>query len=118
MPAVVSLVRDGAIRALAVATGGRHPMLPDVRTTVEASLSTFELEAWFGIYALAGTPQPVVDKFSAEIRRVTETPELRRRCAESGTYATCTDSKELAAFTASELADRSNLIRHLGVRPE
>jgi tripartite-type tricarboxylate transporter receptor subunit TctC len=117
-PAVVGLLRDGSIRALAVASGGRHPMLPEVPTTAEAGLPAFELEAWFGIYAPAGTPQPVVDKLSAEIRRVTGTPEFRRRCEESGTYAAYLNPTELAAFTASELTYWSDLIHRLGIRPE
>ncbi|WP_458095184.1 Bug family tripartite tricarboxylate transporter substrate binding protein [Roseomonas sp. WA12] len=117
-PAVVGLVRDGSVQALAVASGSRHPMLPDVPTTADAGLPAFELEAWFGIYAPVGTAQPVVDKLSAEIRRVTETPEFRRRCEESGTYAAYMNPTELAAFTSSELAYWSDLIRRLGIRPE
>jgi tripartite-type tricarboxylate transporter receptor subunit TctC len=117
-PAVVGLVRDGAIRALAIASRSRHPMLPDVPTTAEAGFPAFELEAWFGIYAPAGTPQPVVDKLSAQIRRMTEMPEFRRRCEESGTYAAYMNPTELAAFTVSELTYWSDLIHRLGVRPE
>lgn len=117
-PAVVGLVRDGSIRALAIASSSRHPMLPDVPTTAEAGLPAFELEAWFGIYAPMGTPQHVVDKLSAEIRLVTETAEFRRRCEESGTYAAYMNPMELALFTASELTYWSDLIHRLGIRPE
>lgn len=117
-PAVVGLVRDGSIRVLAIASSGRHPMLPDVPTTAEAGLPAFELEAWFAIYAPTGTPQHVVDKLSAEIRLVTETPDFRRRCEESGTYAAYMNPMELASFTASELTYWSDLIHRLGIRPE
>ena len=117
-PAVVGLVRDGSVRALAIASGNRHPIMPEVPTTGEAGFPGFELEAWFGVYAPAGTPQPIVNRMSTEIRRVTETPEFRRRCEESGTYAAYLDPAQLGAFTAAELTYWSDLIHRLGVRPE
>ncbi|WP_426954706.1 Bug family tripartite tricarboxylate transporter substrate binding protein [Muricoccus radiodurans] len=117
-PAVVGLVRDGSIRALAMASRARHPMLPDVPTAAEAGLPGFELEAWFGIYAPAGTLAPVVERLSAAIRRVTEMPEFRRRSEESGTYPAYMNPAELAAFTASELATWSDLIRRLDIKAE
>ena len=117
-PAVVGLVRDGSVRALAIASGNRHPIMPEVPTTGEAGFPGFELEAWFGVYAPAGTPQPIVNRMSTEIRRVTETPEFRRRCEESGTYAAYLDPAQLGAFTAAELTYWSDLIHRLGVHPE
>ena len=117
-PAVVGLVRDGAVRALAIAGRARHPMLPEVPTTAEAGFPDFELEAWFALYAPAGTPQPVVEGLSEAVRGVTGTPEFRRRCEESGTYAAYMNPAELAAFTASELTAWSGLIHRLGIRAE
>jgi tripartite-type tricarboxylate transporter receptor subunit TctC len=117
-PAVGGLVRDGSVRALAIAGPARHPMLPEVPTTAEEGFTGFELEAWFAVYAPAGTPQPAMERLSAEIGRVVAAPEFRRRCEESGTYAAYMNPAELAAFTASELARWSELIQRLGIRAE
>jgi tripartite-type tricarboxylate transporter receptor subunit TctC len=117
-PAVVGLVRDGSVRALAIASPARHPMLPDVPTTAEAGFRDFEIEAWFGIYAPAGTPRPVVERLSEAIRRATVDPGFRRRSEESGTTPAYMDPAELAGFTQSELTHWSDLIRRLGIRAE
>ena len=60
-PSAVGHVRNGAVKALAPAGSERLPMLPDVPTMAEAGVPGFELEAWFALYAPAGTPQPIID---------------------------------------------------------
>lgn len=117
-PAVAGLVRDGSVRALAIAGPARHPMLPEVPTTAEAGFPGFKLEAWFAVYAPAGTPQVAVTRLSSEIGRVVATPEFRRRCEESGTYAAYMNPPDLAAFTVSELARWSELIKRLNIQAE
>lgn len=114
-PAVVSFVQAGSIRALAITSRTRHPMLPEVPTTAEAGLPGFELEAWFGLYAPMGTPQPVIMRLTEEIGRIVQSQEFRRRAEESGTYATYKTPSELAAFTRTELARWSGIIHDLGI---
>ncbi|WP_137177334.1 tripartite tricarboxylate transporter substrate binding protein [Roseomonas sp. AR75] len=117
-PAVVGLVQQGAVRALAITSPQRHPMLPDVPTTAEAGLPGFELEAWFGIYAPAGTPAPVVARLSDAIRSVVQTEGFRRRALDSGTHVAFMNPEELAAFTRTELAFWSEVIERLGIKLE
>lgn len=114
-PAIVGQMQAGSVRALAIASHARHPMLPDVPTTAEAGLPGFELEAWFGLYAPAGTPRPVLARLSDETGKVVGSPEFRRRAEESGTYATFMGPEELATFTRTELEHWSALIRQIGV---
>lgn len=114
-PAVVGFVQAGSIRALAITSRTRHPMLPEVPTTAEAGMPGFELEAWFGLYAPAGTPQPVTTRLSEEIGRIVQGLEFRRRAEESGTYATYRTPSSLAAFTRTELARWSAIIHDLGI---
>jgi tripartite-type tricarboxylate transporter receptor subunit TctC len=114
-PAIVGQVQSGSVRALAIASHTRHPMLPDLPTTAEAGLPGFELEAWFGLYAPAGTPVPVVARLSDETGVIVRSAEFRRRAEESGTYATFMSREELAAFTRTELEHWSGLIRQIGV---
>lgn len=90
-------------------------MLPEVPTTAEAGMPGFELEAWFGLYAPAGTPQPVIARLAEEIGGIVQGQEFRRRAEESGTYATYRAPPELAAFTRTELARWSAIIHDLGI---
>jgi len=67
-PSVMGHVQAGKLKGLAVAGKARHPGLPTVPTTAEAGLKGFELEAWIGIFAPAGTPTDVVNKLSSQIK--------------------------------------------------
>ncbi len=117
-PAVVGMVQQGAVRALAIASTQRHPMMPDVPTTAEAGLPGFELDAWFGIYAPAGTPDAAVQRLAEAIRGVVATEAFRRRALESGTQVAFMGPEELAAFTRTELTFWSGVIERLGIKLE
>lgn len=117
-PAVVSHIRAGSLRALAIASKTRHPMLPDVPTTSQAGVNDVELDAWFAIYAPAGTPAPVVNRLVGEIEKAVKSPEFKRKAEESGTYATFTGPAELDKFTRTELTYWSDIIRKLNIRAE
>jgi len=90
-------------------------MLPDLPTTAEAGLPGFELDAWFGFYAPAGTPQPAIDRLAAEIEKIVKSDDFKRRAEESGTYAVYMSPAELAEFTKTELVYWSDMIKQLGI---
>jgi tripartite-type tricarboxylate transporter receptor subunit TctC len=117
-PAVVGMVQQGTVRALAIASTQRHPMMPDVPTTAEAGLPGFELDAWFGIYAPAGTPDAAVQRLAEAIQGVVATEAFRRRALESGTQVAFMGPEELAAFTRTELTFWSGVIERLGIKLE
>jgi tripartite-type tricarboxylate transporter receptor subunit TctC len=77
-------VQVGKLKGLAVAGKSRHPGLPSVPTTAEAGLKGFELEAWVGIFAPAGTPADVVVKLSSQIKAALELPETKARADTAG----------------------------------
>ncbi len=83
-PSVMGHVQQGKLKGIAVTSKARHPGLPQVPTTAEAGLNGFELEAWVGIFAPAGTPLDVVNKLSASIKQALEMPETRTRAAAAG----------------------------------
>jgi len=114
-PAIVGQMQAGAVRALAIASPSRHPMLPDVPTTAEAGLPGFHLEAWFGLYAPARTPRRIIARLSEETGTIVNGTDFRRRAEESGTYATYMTPEQLAALTERELERWSALIRQIGV---
>jgi tripartite-type tricarboxylate transporter receptor subunit TctC len=83
-PSVMGHVQAGKLKGLAVAGPTRHPGLPNVPTTAEAGLKGFELEAWVGIFAPAGTPADIVNKLSGQIKAALELPETRTRANTAG----------------------------------
>jgi tripartite-type tricarboxylate transporter receptor subunit TctC len=64
VPTVIAQIREGQVRALGVTTKARVKALPDVPTIAEAGLPGFETSTWYGLFAPAGTPQPVIDRIN------------------------------------------------------
>ncbi|MES2482499.1 MAG: tripartite tricarboxylate transporter substrate binding protein [Pseudomonadota bacterium] len=73
------LARDGKIRPLAIVSDKRSPALPDVPTMAEAGFPGVEGQAWFGMFAPAGTPPDVVAKINTWVNRALQSPEVRER---------------------------------------
>ena len=85
-PSVMQHVISGKLKAYAVTGKSRHPGLPNVPTTTEAGLKGFELEAWVGIFAPAGTPADVIAKLTAGIKQSLEQPDTKTRAATAGVW--------------------------------
>lgn len=82
------LAKSGALRALAVASPQRSPMLPDVPTAAEAGLPDYDTQIWNVVMARAGTPDSATAPFRAALSRALESPDLARRFAELGAEVT------------------------------
>ena len=72
--AIIGQIRSGQIKALAVATAKRSPLIPDVPTMEEAGMPDFNTPLWFGLVAPAGTPRPVIDKLAAAAKQAMHAP--------------------------------------------
>jgi tripartite-type tricarboxylate transporter receptor subunit TctC len=104
LPTVLPHIRAGKVRAIAVAAPARDPALPDVPTFAEGGMPGFVSDSWYGVLAPAGTPQPVVAKLNAEVRRVLALPEVRQRLAQEGAVAVGNTPEHFAEQIRSELA--------------
>jgi tripartite-type tricarboxylate transporter receptor subunit TctC len=112
-------VRSGAVRALAVVSlGGRTSLAPDLPTMPEAGMPGFEFVGWIGLFAPAGTPQPVVDRIAAETAKVLAVPEVRQRLEAIGAEARTMGPAEFRAHVDGELQAVPKLLREIGVQPE
>ena len=78
------LIQAGKVRALAVATAQRIPMIPDTPTLAEAGLTDFSYDSWFGLLAPARTPPAIVEKINRETIAILQQPELQERLARQG----------------------------------
>lgn len=84
MPTVLTQIRAGQLKPLAVTSKTRSDFLPQLPTLQEAGLKDYEVNAWFGFAAPAGTPATVVDRLNAEIGKVISNPEVREQLTAQG----------------------------------
>jgi tripartite-type tricarboxylate transporter receptor subunit TctC len=111
-------IRAGAIRALAVSSPARHPLLPDVPTMQEAGLAGFEASSWQGVFAAPNTPAPILDRLHAEIARAMAAPEIRDSFAQQGFLVESTSPAEFASFIAREVTKWAEVVRAGNVRAD
>jgi tripartite-type tricarboxylate transporter receptor subunit TctC len=97
-------IQGGKVRALAVTTATRSPLLPDVPTMQEAGVAGFEVASWQAMYAPAGTPAAVVQRLNAEIGRILASPEVKARIETLGLTHTANTPAQFADFNRAELA--------------
>lgn len=97
------LAETGQVRALAVTAGKRSPKLPDVPTVRETRVSDYEVAAWHGFFAPAGTPQAIVNKLNQEINAILADPVLRHRFAQDGIEAIGGTPQDFGGYVKSEI---------------
>ncbi len=103
-PSVMQHINAGKLKAFAVTGKTRHPGMPSVPTTAEAGLKGFELEAWVGIFAPAGTPADVIAKLTASIKTAMEQPDTQQRAAAAGIEVRYQGPEALTKRVADESA--------------
>lgn len=95
-------IKAGKLRALAVTSKQRAPLLPDVPTMSESGLDGFEAGGWYGLIAPAGIPQDVVNQLHAETVAALKEPEMARRIAEMASPNITSTPQEFKDFIAAE----------------
>lgn len=116
MPPAVPLVKAGKLRALAVTTRTRSPLMPEIPTVAESGLAGYETVAWFGVLAPAGTPKDIVNRLSAEIATIARSPEMRERLASLGAEPVGSTPEEFAAIIARDIAKWTALAKSVGIK--
>lgn len=109
---------EGKLRALAVTGTARNPGLPDVPTLKELGIPGFELNFWFGIVAPAGTPQPIVDKLSAEIGQIVQGHDFKERAQKTGYNTVSTTPAEFSALIEADMARWEKLFKTAKIKPQ
>ena len=112
---VLPHIRSGRLRALAITTARRSPALPDVPTLEEAGLKGFNIGTWFGVLAPAATPREVVSRLSAEIVKVIESPDFRKRMDEIGAGPVGNSPEQMAAQIRDETDKFARLVKEAKV---
>ena len=98
------LAESGKLRAIAVTSPARSPVMPTVPTVSESGLKDFEAVYWLGIFAPAKTPQPVIDKLYREIKQSLDDPAIKAKMLEQGNVAQALSPAEFAKVLDSDIA--------------
>ena len=114
MPSVIPHVRSGKLRAIAISTAKRSPELPDVPTIAEAGVPGYEAMSWFGLFAPAATPKPVLDKLSTALSKVLANPEVQKKISAQGGETVNETPAQFAAFIRSETTKWGKVVKESG----
>jgi len=115
---VLPLLRDGRLRAVAITSRSRSPLLPDVPTVAESGYPGFEATLWSGLFAPAGTPPAVVRLLHRETVKALGSPQLQARFAELGMEAVGNSPDELGAAIRAEIPSWGRVIKAAGIAPD
>ena len=113
---VISHVRSGKLRAIALTALKRHPQAPEVPTADESGLPGFEINVWYGFAVAAATPKPVVERLNAEIARALRTPAVSERLESLGLAIVADSPEDFARFVAAESEKMRRLVQASGAR--
>jgi tripartite-type tricarboxylate transporter receptor subunit TctC len=110
--AATNFVKTGRLRALAVTSKERSPMMPDVPSAQEAGLPGFESVGWFGLMAPAGTPRAIIDKVQADTVKALQDPGVRKALADQGMVPVGNKPDEMARAVDDESKKWARVIAH------
>jgi tripartite-type tricarboxylate transporter receptor subunit TctC len=109
-------IQAGALRALAVTTGQRFPLLPELPTIAESGYPGFEALAWNGVLVAAGTPQPIIARLNAEMNAVLKDPEVRQKMQSFGFDLIGGTPQDLGALISGEVTRWAPVIKKVGLK--
>ena len=118
LAAAAPLVKAGRVRALAVLTDKRFPLLAQVPTMKEAGYNDFNVVAWFGLFAPAGTPRPLVERINKEILTMMSKQDFRERSAELGIDVFGSSPQELEDYVKSQILLWAKFTADAGLKAE
>ncbi|MGD9946523.1 MAG: Bug family tripartite tricarboxylate transporter substrate binding protein [Burkholderiaceae bacterium] len=113
---VLPYVKEGRLKAIAVTSKQRHPMLPDVPTVAESGLRDFEALSWQGLFAPAGTPAPVLARLNEETVKALKSPDMHEFFATRGFVVGGNSPAEAKRFIQDEVAKWGRIVKASGAK--
>ncbi|MGO4396071.1 Bug family tripartite tricarboxylate transporter substrate binding protein [Variovorax sp. M-6] len=110
-------IRTGKLKALAVTSSQRSPLLPQVPTVAESGFAGFEVSAWFGVFAPTKVPESVQARLSQDIAQILRMPEVAARLREIGAEPDLRTRQEFSSYVAAEAGKYSAVVRAAGLAP-
>ena len=114
--AALPFVKTGRIKALAITSASRSPLMPDRPTGAEAGLPGYEFTAWFMLRAPAATPRDIVGRVNQAVTETMKSPDVAERFAREGTEIVSGTPDRAAAFLAAEIGQWAQVIKERGIK--
>ena len=109
-------VKAGKLKALAVTTAQRSPLVPELPTMAEAGLPGFDISTWYGLFAPAGTPTAIVAKWNADVTRILNSPDVRAKLVADGAEPSPNTPEQFAQMIARELSKYARIVKASGAK--
>jgi tripartite-type tricarboxylate transporter receptor subunit TctC len=116
IPPVLQYVKNGQLKALAVASAERTPLMPDLPTTAQAGAPGVLASSWNGVMAPAGTPQDIIKLLNREIVAIMKTPDMQKRLLTLGVEAKYDTPEEFTAFMQRETDRYAKVVKVSGAK--
>jgi tripartite-type tricarboxylate transporter receptor subunit TctC len=116
LPLVLQHIQSGALRALGVCDPDRSPALPNVPTIAQAGVPNYTATAWYGLFAPARTPEPVLAKLQAEVSDIVKQPDVRKTMQDMGAKPSGLSGAEFRRFQEAEIARWREVVREANIR--
>jgi len=116
--AIMAYAKSGRLRALAITSKKRSPLMPDVPTIAESGAPGYEFTSWAGALVPAGTPGNVVTALYEAFAKALHSPVAEKRFAEQGTVIVASSPDEFARFFKAELAKWARVVKETGIKAE
>ena len=114
---VMPFINGGRLRLLALGGNKRNPNLPNVPTIAEQGLPGFEMDVWFGTWAPAATPRPVLQKLAADLRHAMDAREVREQYGKLGIEPSTLSLDEFARFVRVEMKKYADVVKRADIQP-
>ena len=118
MSTAMSLAKEGKVRALAITSKQRSKLMPELPTVEEAGVPGYEYHTWFGLWAPKGTPQAVVDKLNAEVRKALADPGIQQKIIATAGVVSDMPLKDIEPFMKAEIAKWAEVVKRAGIKVE
>jgi tripartite-type tricarboxylate transporter receptor subunit TctC len=116
-PSALPHIKSGRLRAVAITSARRSPLMPDLPTVAESGFPGFEVHSWFGLAAPAGTPQATVERLNAELGKVLGSAEVQQRLQDLAATPEAGTPEQMQALIATELKRWAAVVKSSGAQP-
>jgi tripartite-type tricarboxylate transporter receptor subunit TctC len=116
IPVLLGAVQSGKLRALAIGSKTRSPLVPDVPTTAELGMPDVEADNWYGLVVAAGTPDPVFAKLYKAAVEALQSAEVKEKYLAQGAIAVGNPSDQFTAYVKSEIDRWGKVIQTAGIK--
>jgi tripartite-type tricarboxylate transporter receptor subunit TctC len=118
VPGLISNIRAGKLKPIAMAAETRHPLFPDVKTFKEIGIEGVDSDNWYAMFTTKDTPVDIINRVNAAVKRTLETESVKQRLLAAGTLPASSTPQELGALLKKDSEKWARLIREKNIQPD